>query len=254
MGGGQPLLYHPAAIPDDISIRLLTFPFFGFIIILIGQSINNSEVMRLSGGEHMARTPKVVEDRREQILDAAMRAFAHKGFTRATNKDIAQEAGITAGLIYHYFENKEAVLKAVIEERSPLRLIRSFPQEMQRLPPQTFLPLLIRQVLQIVESDNFVQVIRVILPEAIHNPAIAPLAVNVLQEAIQFLSDYLSAKMECGELRRADALLAAQTLINSVIGFVLRRQILHDPLVLLYNHEQIVDSVVTTALYGLLPR
>ena len=117
----------------------------------------------------MARTPKVVEDRREQILEAAMRAFARKGFTRATNKDIAQEAGVTAGLIYHYFENKEAVLKAIIEERSPLRLIRSFPLDMQQLPTETLLRLLIRQALQIVESENFVQVIRVILPEAIHN-------------------------------------------------------------------------------------
>ena len=68
----------------------------------------------------MARTPKVVEDRREQIIDAAMRIFAQKGFARATNKDVAQEAGITPGLIYHYFENKEALLMAVIEGRSPL--------------------------------------------------------------------------------------------------------------------------------------
>jgi AcrR family transcriptional regulator len=202
----------------------------------------------------MARTPKVVEDRREQILDAAMRAFARKGFTRATNKDIAQEAGITAGLIYHYFESKEAVLKTIIEERSPIRLIRSFPQEMQNLPPETLLRLLVQQVLQIVESDSFVQVIQVFLPEAIHNPALSPLAVNVLQEAMQFLSHYFSIKMECGELRQADALLVAQTFLNSVIGFVLRRQILRDPQVLQYTQEQIVESVVTTALYGLLPR
>jgi AcrR family transcriptional regulator len=202
----------------------------------------------------MARTPKVVEDRREQILEAAMRAFARKGFTRATNKDIAQEAGVTAGLIYHYFENKEAVLKAIVEERSPLRLIRSFPQDVQQLPPETLLRLLLRQALQIVESENFVQVLRVILPEAIHNSDVAPLAVNVLQEAIQFLRDYVAAKMESGELRQADPLMVAQTVMNSAIGFVLRRQILHDPLVLQYTHEQIVESVVTTALYGLLPR
>lgn len=202
----------------------------------------------------MARTPKVVEDRREQILDAAMRAFSRKGFTRATNKDIAQEAGITAGLIYHYFDSKEAVLRAIIEERSPLRLIRSLPQEVQNQPPETLLRLPMRQALQIVEGENFVQVIRVILPEAIHNPEISPLVFNVLQEAIQFLSHYFAAKMESGELRQADALLAAQTFFNCVIGFVLRRQILHDPRVLQYTHEEIAESVVTTALYGLLPR
>jgi AcrR family transcriptional regulator len=202
----------------------------------------------------MARTPKVVEDRREQILDAAMRAFASKGFTRATNKDIAQEAGITAGLIYHYFENKEAVLKAIIEERSALRLIRSQPQDMQSLPPETLLPLLFRQALSIVESDNFIQVIRVILPEAVHNPDIAAMAANTFQEVIQFLSYYFSDKMEHGELREADPLLVTQTFLNSFIGFVLRRQIFHDPLALQYTQEQIVESVITTALSGLLPR
>jgi len=62
----------------------------------------------------MARTPKVVEDRREQIMEAAMRVFAQKGYMRATNKDVAQEAGITTGLIYHYFDSKEALLKALV--------------------------------------------------------------------------------------------------------------------------------------------
>ena len=82
----------------------------------------------------MARTPKVVEDRREQIIDAAVRVFAQKGFTRATNKDIAHEAGITPGLIYHYFESKEAVLKAIIEGRSPLQVMRSMPEQTLALP------------------------------------------------------------------------------------------------------------------------
>jgi len=65
----------------------------------------------------MARTPKVVEDRREQIIDAAMRVFAQKGYSKATNKDIAREAGITTGLIYYYFDSKEALLKAILEAR-----------------------------------------------------------------------------------------------------------------------------------------
>src|SRR5712691_11728565 len=109
----------------------------------------------------MARTPKVVEDRREQIIDAAMRVFSQKGFTRATNKDIAREAGITPGLIYHYFENKEALLKAIVEGRSPLRLINTLPPQVLALPPETFMRFMLVQVLDIVEDEKFVQLIRV---------------------------------------------------------------------------------------------
>jgi AcrR family transcriptional regulator len=202
----------------------------------------------------MARTPKVVEDRREQIIDAAMHVFAQKGFKRATNKDIANEAGITPGLIYHYFESKEAVLKAVIESRSPLKIVKSIPEQTVALPPDAFLRLLIGRILSVVEEGAFVRLIRVFLPEVIHNPEISPLGVSVLQEGTKFLSQYLATKMASGELRTVDPALAAQALMGSMISFVLRRQILQDPMALSYTHEQIVDAVVSTALEGLLPR
>jgi AcrR family transcriptional regulator len=202
----------------------------------------------------MARTPKVVEDRREQILDAAIRVFAQKGFTRATNKDIAREAGITPGLIYHYFESKEAVMKAIIESRSPLGMLRSLPPETLELPPETFLPFLLKQVLGIVEGEDFVRLIRVFLPEIIHNPEMLPIGASALQQALGFLVNYLTSKVESGQLRRSDASLTAQVLLGSMVGFVLRRQILRDPVALLLTQEQIANAIVDNVLYGLKPR
>ena len=50
------------------------------------------------------------EDRRRQILDAAVRVFAQKGFTQCRVSDIAEEAGVAYGLVYHYFGSKDEVL------------------------------------------------------------------------------------------------------------------------------------------------
>src|SRR5260370_34870129 len=111
----------------------------------------------------MARTPKVVEDRRDQIIDAAMRIFAQKGFIKATNKDIAREAGITPGLIYYYFESKEALLKAILEARSPVRLLTTMSPRALDLPPEIFLRFVIQQELHIIDSENFLGLIRVCL-------------------------------------------------------------------------------------------
>ncbi len=202
----------------------------------------------------MARTPKVVEDRRQQILDAAMRVFAQKGFVRATNKDIAREAEITPGLIYHYFTNKEALLKAIVEERSPLNLVRSLPPELLALPPAAFLRFLIQRVLGMIESEQFVQLLRALLPEMIHNPEITPIGSDLLRQIVEALSNYFQVKMQCGDLRSIDALQAAQTLLGCIMGFVLRRQILRDPLALRYSHEQIADAITDITVYGLLPR
>jgi len=202
----------------------------------------------------MARTPKVVEDRREHIIDAAMRVFSQKGFTKATNKDIAREAGITPGLIYYYFESKEALLKAIIETRSPVQLLNSLPQQMFELPPEMFLRFLIQRVLGIVETENFIRLARMLLPEIVHSPEMASMLTAIFQRVLGFLGGFLDEKMQCGELRRIDVALASQAILGTVMGFVLRRQILQDPAALQYSHEQIAQSVVETVLQGLLPR
>jgi AcrR family transcriptional regulator len=202
----------------------------------------------------MARTPKVVEDRREQIIDAAMRAFSQKGYTRATNKDIAREAGITPGLIYHYFESKEALLKAIIEGRSPLKLVSTLPPQVLKMPSEDFLRFLLPQVLNIVEEEGFVQLLRVIFPELVYNPQIAQIVTGLLHQILGFLTTFFEYRMQVGELRQTDPALAAQVFVGSVFAFVLRRQIIRDPLALGYTQEQMVDAVIETFLRGLEPR
>src|SRR6202023_438083 len=54
-------------------------------------------------------------DRRTQILDGALASFAKRGFHEASMHDISAEARISVGLIYRYFENKEAVISAMAD-------------------------------------------------------------------------------------------------------------------------------------------
>src|ERR1700745_4113492 len=54
-------------------------------------------------------------DRRAQILEAAMVCFAKQGFHQTSMHDISAEAGISVGLIYRYFANKEAVISAMAD-------------------------------------------------------------------------------------------------------------------------------------------
>src|SRR5712671_2409739 len=54
-------------------------------------------------------------DRPSQILDAALVCFAKRGFHQASMHDISAEAGISVGLIYRYFENKDAVISAMAD-------------------------------------------------------------------------------------------------------------------------------------------
>ena len=56
-------------------------------------------------------------DKRRLMLDAAIRVFARQGFHSARVSDIANEAGVAYGLVYHYFESKDEVLDTVFLER-----------------------------------------------------------------------------------------------------------------------------------------
>jgi AcrR family transcriptional regulator len=201
----------------------------------------------------MARTPKVVEDRREQIIEAAMQTFAKKGFANASNKDIAKAAGITPGLIYHYFESKGGLLKAIFEEHSPQRLLHTLPENAADLPPEAFLRLIAQQLLKIVEDEKYVQLARIFLTEAIHNPEMAAIGFTAMQNGMSFLQSYFAAKMQKGELRQADPAMVIQLFGGSLMAMVLRRQILQEPYALKYSQEEIVENLVSLTLHGLLP-
>ena len=57
-----------------------------------------------------------VADKRRLLLDAAVRVFARKGYHACRVADIAAEAGVAHGLLYHYFDSKEDVLQHVFRE------------------------------------------------------------------------------------------------------------------------------------------
>jgi AcrR family transcriptional regulator len=58
----------------------------------------------------------LVEDKRKLLLDAAVRVFAKRGYHGSRVGDIAEEAGVAHGLLYHYFASKEDVLRTVFRE------------------------------------------------------------------------------------------------------------------------------------------
>lgn len=64
------------------------------------------------------RTPKQFKEMREEkmtlIMDVALQHFANEGYFRTTINHIARHAGISKGLMYNYFDSKEALLKAII--------------------------------------------------------------------------------------------------------------------------------------------
>ncbi len=62
------------------------------------------------------------EDKRQLILDAAVRVFARKGYHTSRVGDIAEEAGVAHGLLYHYFKSKDELLETIFSNTWTLML------------------------------------------------------------------------------------------------------------------------------------
>jgi TetR/AcrR family fatty acid metabolism transcriptional regulator len=69
------------------------------------------------GAKLAAKEDKAAGDKRRMILNAAVRVFARQGFHACRVSDIADEAGVAYGLVYHYFTSKEQVLDTLFLER-----------------------------------------------------------------------------------------------------------------------------------------
>jgi AcrR family transcriptional regulator len=78
-----------------------------------------------------ATRAKGTPDRRQAILDAAVKVFARQGFHACRVSDIADEAGVAYGLLYHYFPSKDEVLNTLFLERwgVMLEMIRAVDAE-----------------------------------------------------------------------------------------------------------------------------
>jgi TetR/AcrR family transcriptional repressor of uid operon len=134
-------------------------------------------------------------DRRAQILEAAIVCFAKRGFHQTSMHDISAEAGISVGLIYRYFENKEAVIAAMADRHK--KEIHDV-LERARTAPSLLESLEILFTAHCCENSPKVQSAFVVdlYAEASRNPQVANLVLGVLQTAMDGLTDLIARAPE----------------------------------------------------------
>src|SRR5438874_13380525 len=134
-------------------------------------------------------------DRRAQILEAAIVCFAKRGFHQTSMHDISAEAGISVGLIYRYFANKEAVIAAMADRhKSEIQDLL----ERARQAPSLFESLEILFTAHCSESSPKVLSAFVVdlYAEASRNPQTANLVRDVLQTSMDGVTDLIARSPE----------------------------------------------------------
>jgi AcrR family transcriptional regulator len=112
--------------------------------------------------------------RPQEILEAALACFAGKGFAATRMDDIADSAGVTKGTIYLYFENKEAVFKALVRESIGTQIGQVLEQaEAFQGPARDLLRMVVSTVGEILRTSDRVVLPKIIVAEAGNFPELA---------------------------------------------------------------------------------
>ena len=184
-------------------------------------------------------------DRRQKILAAAVSVFAERGYEATRVGDIASEAGVAYGLVYHYFASKDAVLEAVFRE-SWGRLLTAVAQAEQTAgtAPER-LGLVVKIVLRSWRDDP--DLVRLLVREVTRNPHIQD-ELDEIGQAFATLERIIAAGQEEGTIRRSlDPKLCAWMLYGALeeilTGWVLGR-LPDDPETLARAEDEVIGTVV----------
>jgi AcrR family transcriptional regulator len=166
----------------------------------------------------------VRDERREQILRAALKIFATKGLKGTKISDIAAAAKISQGLIHHYYESKEQVYVAVAERAmaGALQAIQQMPEGEQEVSPWQRLTIVCERMLQglTVYPEYLLVIVQCLVQEDVPKEAhklVSKYGRSVFSNLVQLIRDGQAA----GQVAAGDPEQLALIFIATVQGLSL---------------------------------
>jgi len=200
-----------------------------------------------------ARREEHEEQRRAQILEAALAVFSRDGFHAARVEAIAREAGLAKGTIYLYFPTKEAILQAAVERFSLLPALSGLTDALADEPPERAIPALCAALWARLRERA--PIIALLVREGAARPENRRLFVErVLLPGNRLVAAYLDRQVERGALRPMDTFVAGRTLVGGLTTFLLSQEVLGAAQVQPIEDAAIVATVSELFLRGALPR
>jgi AcrR family transcriptional regulator len=160
------------------------------------------------------------DERRSEILDAAVLAFGRNGYERATLAHVAEHAGVCPGTVSHYFGSKARLFEEMIAERlMPFVETEEASLATHRGPMRDLLAQLLRRLWELAWKPGMLELMRVVKVESAEFPESGRLLCQQLGERWRRIFGVtLSAGMNDGEFRQMDVDVAARTIIYSLVG------------------------------------
>jgi AcrR family transcriptional regulator len=205
---------------------------------------------RLSESAREERT----EERRAQILRAALDVFSRKGFHGATIREIASVAGLAEGTIYLYFASKQELLKGVFALIAEEAAGSLSPEGAEGGDDAAFLTALVRNRIQTL--SRYAALIRLLAHEAdLHEDLRREFFARLHEPFVAFFDRYLQARIAREAFRPVNTSLAASICFRLIMSYVMTQHVLALETGLARSPDgEYIDAMVDLVLYGLVSR
>jgi len=172
-----------------------------------------------------------LEQRRRHILQAAQRCFARKGFDQTSLQDIFRESGLSAGAVYRYFKSKDDLVQAIASGLFE-RLVAIIEEPLREDPVPGIEQIIGRVALALQEmsgQDGPARVVLPVLAAALHDPAIAAMARQLLGSFRARLVDALTRMRNLGRIPPDTDLQAVGAAVFALLpGFLVQHLLVGD--------------------------
>jgi AcrR family transcriptional regulator len=194
-----------------------------------------------------------------QILEAAVKVFAEKGFNASRTSEVAKEAGVSEGTVFNYFKTKKDLLKGMliplmIRVFRPwlLRGVEKIFNTRQGRPIEEVMTDLVRDRVQLAQQN--LPLLKAIVSEAPFQPDLfTPIREQVLPQILEVATRFFQEEMEKGTFRQIDPVLAFRGLLSMLMGYVIMRNVAPEEFKM-QEEEVEIRRLVDLYLNGLLPR
>jgi TetR/AcrR family transcriptional regulator, regulator of autoinduction and epiphytic fitness len=193
--------------------------------------------------------------RREQILDAALRVFARRGYDKATIKEIASEASVKSpALLYWYFPSKEELLKAVLAKLMPFLPEIDTPEALMELPPEEIFGRIGRFLFGAMNSPVMARLFKIFFSEALRTPEVIDHIAEIGPlRVLNFMTAYLQHQMDTGQMRQHDPRASARAFMGMLMIYIVSREIVPSLGKDIPESDAYLQEVITLFLQGLRP-
>src|SRR6266852_4551615 len=191
--------------------------------------------------------------RPEEIITAALEVFADRGFAATKLEDIARRAGVTKGTIYLYFENKEALFKALIRQTIvPViaqgeALAQSFTGSARELFER-----LVREYWRLVGETALVGIPKLMMAEANNFPELARFYYEeVVTRGHRLMAGVIERGIKAGEFRPVNVMVAAKLAMSPLMHAVVARHAFGSCMPEAFDVKKYLDTHIDLYLHGI---